>query len=327
MKFLIYLLLIINTAFFAWKNMQPSKLTGSSSTEKTAALSSQVQRLLLLSEVDPQTMQPLVALKTTSIEKEIKAPVTEKESPSDINEKIVELSVDPEPAVFPEIVEIEKLPAKKMKQIVLEKGKEITPEVQIASEPPGQDKIISQQDTENQDVVSKVVALFNNLMPETSHQTCFSLQDIDNEEHIIELKEWLSGLGAKIKDNNRIEQIARSYWVYLEPAASKEDALTTLVELERSGAKDYARLRGGDMRNAISLGLFSQSASTRRRVVEMHKLGFKPKVKTRYKDIIHYGIKAKVTAKETFDTRLITKQFPELPAPAAENCEQISFSE
>jgi hypothetical protein len=59
------------------------------------------------------------------------------------------------------------------------------------------------------------------------------------------------------------------WWVFLPPLESPDDLQAKLEEIVALGIKDYAPVRGGLMRNAISLGTFSSLAQAREQVARL----------------------------------------------------------
>lgn len=66
------------------------------------------------------------------------------------------------------------------------------------------------------------------------------------------------------------------FWVVIPPADSRAAAQKTIDALRHKGVKDYFLVAAGDMKNAISLGVFSTRALANQRVAEMERKGFKP---------------------------------------------------
>ncbi len=67
------------------------------------------------------------------------------------------------------------------------------------------------------------------------------------------------------------------YWVYLEPKASRREALRMLGELQSKRIDSYV-IPKGDLVNGISLGMFSKKALSDARVKDMRAIGLDPKV-------------------------------------------------
>lgn len=67
------------------------------------------------------------------------------------------------------------------------------------------------------------------------------------------------------------------YWVYIEPLASRREALRMLGELQAKRIDSYVIPRG-ELVNGISLGMFSKKRLSDARVKEMAAIGLDPKV-------------------------------------------------
>lgn len=67
------------------------------------------------------------------------------------------------------------------------------------------------------------------------------------------------------------------YWVYLEPQASRQDALRLLGELQAKRIDSYV-IPKGELVNGISLGMFSKKSSSDVRIKQIRALGLEPKI-------------------------------------------------
>lgn len=94
-------------------------------------------------------------------------------------------------------------------------------------------------------------------------------------------KGWMSALAAQMHSRSESVRRRRFFWVYLEPS-SDETAQKNVSDLANSGVKDYLLIRRGEMKNAISLGLFRSQDSVNRRLAEMSKKGYRPVVVPRF---------------------------------------------
>jgi hypothetical protein len=65
------------------------------------------------------------------------------------------------------------------------------------------------------------------------------------------------------------------WWVYLPPVADKEALQVAIDEVRRLGVTDYAPVRGGSMRNALSLGAFANLAQAREHAAKLVRKGIK----------------------------------------------------
>ncbi|MCL6417801.1 SPOR domain-containing protein [Aestuariirhabdus sp. Z084] len=68
------------------------------------------------------------------------------------------------------------------------------------------------------------------------------------------------------------------YWVYMKPLISREEALRQLKELQRQKIDSFV-VTQGEMKNGISLGLFTKKASADRVLARMNKSGYDAEVK------------------------------------------------
>ncbi|MFK8067456.1 MAG: SPOR domain-containing protein [Gammaproteobacteria bacterium] len=141
---------------------------------------------------------------------------------------------------------------------------------------------------EGQNVIEK--ELENNMpememgkeIPFDSFGTCLSIGPYQSDIEVIDLNNWLQF--NRIPHRERIEEKRTSerYWVYLAPQTEAK-AKAQLQELRRKGLKDYYLIGKGDMKNAISLGLFSRQSTVNNRLAELKKVGYNPVVVPQHK--------------------------------------------
>ncbi len=153
---------------------------------------------------------------------------------------------------------------------------------------------------------------------ETSAQlSCYSIGPIQKEEDSKTTFEWLQEHAQEA--NQRIEEIQENkrFWVYLEPADDPDLTQQTLEELGRRGVKDYRLIKKGDMKNAISLGVYAAQDSVNRRLAEMKKQGYTPVVVPRYKTRSTYWLDFSTQAPD------ILAEIPNKKAPTHISCERF----
>ncbi|MDD5388426.1 MAG: SPOR domain-containing protein [Gallionellaceae bacterium] len=63
------------------------------------------------------------------------------------------------------------------------------------------------------------------------------------------------------------------WWVYLPPFAEAEAMQAAIDEVRQKGVNDFAPVRGGEMKNAISLGAFPTRAKAQAQLERLRKLG------------------------------------------------------
>lgn len=86
---------------------------------------------------------------------------------------------------------------------------------------------------------------------------------------------------AKIDARRRVrkDKTRKGFWVLLPPAATHAEARESVRKLKAQGIKDYFLVANGDQTNAVSLGVFAQSATAQSRYKEIRDMGFKPKIR------------------------------------------------
>jgi len=114
---------------------------------------------------------------------------------------------------------------------------------------------------------------------------CYTVGPLQNEDDISALSAWFSAQGsqAKLRDDERREVV--STWVFLPPLETRAEADRTVRAMQAANIDDIYVIPRGDMANAISLGLYSQEESLRRRVSELEDRGFSPSLLPRYKTV------------------------------------------
>lgn len=267
MKWLIYLLLLANLGLLAWSWQQGRWPAQKPPAPISDTEPGHVRRLLLLSEVDTGHLQPPVRMRDEPEPQSESAPRPEPETAPDkppakppVAPPVVAAAApSPEPESTPDPEPVRPEPAPPTRPAPDREP----PEPAVAEAPPP--------------------------VPVTGRSAtgaqCFSVGPIESDEAADETRGWLEQRGARLLDDQVIEeQVPRSYWVYLPPYPSVEAAEQVMDRLKEKGVKDYARVTSGAVRNALSLGLYSQVASAERRLQELEALGFNPKVKTRYSE-------------------------------------------
>jgi sporulation related protein len=103
---------------------------------------------------------------------------------------------------------------------------------------------------------------------------CYTYGPIPNLEESALLSKWLDERDILYKQRQTDEQGKQLFWVYLTPRESRAQAEAALKDLKQKGVKDMRLVRGGDLLNAISLGLFSSQAAVNRRLNEIKTKGY-----------------------------------------------------
>ena len=112
------------------------------------------------------------------------------------------------------------------------------------------------------------------------YTACYSLGPFDEAAQLRSVASQLQDLGADVSQRKETQQIVLGHWVFLPSFPSWQDARKKVAELEKKGIKDIFILGRGEMKNAVSLGLFKNEDSAKRRVANLVKLGITPNVET-----------------------------------------------
>lgn len=153
--------------------------------------------------------------------------------------------------------------------------------------------------------------------------TCYSLGPILDEKDSKKLEQSLKQTGFKPKHKAITDKEPKSYWVYFPVEKTLGDAKAVVEQLRIANVDDYFIIRKGRYTNAISLGLYNGYGRAKIRVGRLKKLGFNPKVQTRYKDVTRHWLDFQETDTKRLNTRVwenVQKDNPlqKLARPCAE---------
>ncbi|TDJ67610.1 MAG: hypothetical protein E2O35_04065 [Proteobacteria bacterium] len=200
-----------------------------------------------------------------------------------------------------------------------------TPSLRLISElaelPPRRANAI---DAEGQtDATSQAVEFtteLNNFADPSDH--CITVGPIKDEETLEAIKIWLQVAATTMQTTVETIRERRYFWIYLE-AVSDIEAEQSISDLKRRGVTDYMLIRRGDLKNAISLGLFRSQDSVNRRLAEMTQQGYKPVVVPKFGTTKHYWIRANLAAGYE-DTSNVLEGVPEDLVIEPIGCEEIT---
>jgi hypothetical protein len=101
----------------------------------------------------------------------------------------------------------------------------------------------------------------------------------------------------------------RGWWVYL-PAGNRNDALTLTRELAASGVEDYYVVAGGNLENAVSVGLYESIDNARERQRRIRALGFNAQLEVRRETVPQFWVDYRVEPGESPPWRFIVRASP-----------------
>jgi hypothetical protein len=107
---------------------------------------------------------------------------------------------------------------------------------------------------------------------------CYTFGPFEEYLQLKSVTNQLRALDADVIQRKETKQEVLGHWVYLPSFPDWDAAHKKVTELEDKGIKDIFILGRGDLKNAVSLGLFKNEDGAKRRVARLRKLGVKPKV-------------------------------------------------
>ncbi|MDZ7735541.1 MAG: SPOR domain-containing protein [Gammaproteobacteria bacterium] len=150
---------------------------------------------------------------------------------------------------------------------------------------------------------------------------CFSFGPFAEAGRAEHLHDWLverDGRAGLRQETGGGEQLL---WVYLAPETDAEEMLN---ELQASGIRDVEPYTGGNLENAISLGLFSSQAAVNRRLRELQDKGYQPVVIPYNEGRPVYWVDARILQSDTIEA--LTRTFPSGLNYLPVQCDKIALS-
>ena len=139
---------------------------------------------------------------------------------------------------------------------------------------------------------------------------CFSYGPFTDNHQTEDLMTWFQDHSVAVQQRLETGQENQLFWIYLKPQSSRDNAIQAIEDLKSKGITDYRLIETGDLRNAISLGLFSTQASVNRRLNELKNKGYQAVV-IPYRDAkAIYWLDVKLTEQQD----VLTLMFTEYPA-------------
>nr|VFJ53620.1 MAG: hypothetical protein BECKDK2373C_GA0170839_10401 [Candidatus Kentron sp. DK]VFJ57410.1 MAG: hypothetical protein BECKDK2373B_GA0170837_10667 [Candidatus Kentron sp. DK] len=160
-------------------------------------------------------------------------------------------------------------------------------------------------------------------LPAVPPRVCYRLGPFPGKDvkktQIDAVRTWLDARRISVKLHRNQRREVRLHWVYLPPFKTIDEAKKQAARMKKKGVRDIFLLRRGDMKNAISLGVFSQRASMGKRLDELKRRGFAATVGSRYGTKKATWFTVAPPAGATFPKSDFSRRFPSLEV-AAEDC-------
>lgn len=106
---------------------------------------------------------------------------------------------------------------------------------------------------------------------------CIETAEFTDAGRAEDARQWLASMGAghaRVAHGSR--ETVRDHRVYLPPFESRSGAKAKLRELQGKGVHDVAVVLRGDLKNAVSLGVYASEANAKRRTAQLEALGYAP---------------------------------------------------
>lgn len=146
-------------------------------------------------------------------------------------------------------------------------------------------------------------------------ERCGSLGVIEDRQQARKIEQELQQPGVKVTLEEEVKQAQLGFWVVIPPLPDNEAAQQKLQELAAVGITDVWHFKNGDMKNAISLGMFSQESNAQNFQQEMQQRGFDTELRPRYLNKKQYTVQVQIKAPQSEADaawRRIKQQYPDL---------------
>ena len=160
--------------------------------------------------------------------------------------------------------------------------------------------------------------------PADSGTMCFSYGPFPDLQQISDLRAWFDERQVSVQQRPEKDKENQLFWVYLAPQNSLDGARKAIEDLKHKGIKDYRLIETGNLRNAISLGLFSTQALVNRRLNELQDKGYRPIVVPYREANIIYWLDVKLVHQQNVLNQMFT-DYPSRYNSAPVDCNEIAL--
>ncbi len=218
------------------------------------------------------------------------APPGEMEEPSEPEEKAVPEEEKPAAAAekkpLPETVApvmAEEEPASPEEETA---ASPVTPVKEVVAEPPaetGQEEAVALQEeppeeTEPESVVTEPPSLY-----------CGAVGPLRSRVQAKRLRRKLGSAGG-VRIVQKPTLVDKAHWVLIPPLPSRGEARTMVRKLKAEGINDLWLIPGGELKNAISLGLYSRREAAYNHAESLRSKGFDVEVRPKQEELPRYWL-------------------------------------
>ncbi len=108
--------------------------------------------------------------------------------------------------------------------------------------------------------------------------SCVSLGPIILQQQARHLHDWLNDKVQAVRERYTEDRSHEFFWIYLSPDSSSNFVSQTIQNLEEQGIENYQLISRGNLKNAISLGLFAFRWEVDARIKDLRDKGYHPLV-------------------------------------------------
>jgi hypothetical protein len=310
MKWLFFLLLIINLALFGWMFTQEDEPSG----PKPAAVSEK-EGIRLLSEVQQeQEEHAREAEEARKAEEAAALAALEAEERAKETAEAMAQQPQPEPEPEPEEMVEESAP----------EAVEVEPVVAAESVPKPEPESGPEPEPEFIYVQKPVEPLLEGTVGIA--EQCGVLGPIGDRQQAMSAEEILRNAGIEVwvKENSARTKIG--FWVVIPPLENTEQVQAKIQELADAGIKDIWVFRSGELKNSISLGMFSKEENAQNYSQVAAAKGFNTELRPRFLNKKRYRLGFRIENSEPVIKSMwqqIELQYPQFELNMTP-CEQIA---
>ena len=112
----------------------------------------------------------------------------------------------------------------------------------------------------------------------TPGTSCVSMGPIILRQQARHLHDWLNEKAQAVRERYTEDRAQEFFWIYLSPDSSTNFVSQTIQNLEEQGIENYQLISRGNLKNAISLGLFAFRWEVEARIKDLRSKGYHPLV-------------------------------------------------
>lgn len=160
--------------------------------------------------------------------------------------------------------------------------------------------------------------------PANRKTMCFSYGPFPDKNQSRELMDWFQQNSVDVLQRLETGSEKQLFWIYLEPGKSRSSAMQAIEDLKNKGVSDYRLIETGDLRNAISLGLYSTQASVNKRLNELRTKGYQAVVVPYTDANAIYWLDVKLVGQQDVLNKMFT-EYPTRYNSVPVNCNEIAL--